>query len=45
MLRNNQGNILKVVHETGCTLQVAEEALTKANSWSEAFKYAKGAND
>lgn len=45
MLRNNQGNILKIVHETGCSLQIAEEALAKSNNWSDAIKYAKGTND
>lgn len=41
MIQNNQGNILKVIHETGCNLQIAEEALAKCNSWSEVYKYAR----
>lgn len=41
MMRINQGNILKVIHTTGCTLQQVEEALRNTNSWPDAFKYAK----
>lgn len=41
MMRINQGNVLKVIHNTGCTLQQAEEALRSTNSWPDAFKYAK----
>ena len=40
-MRNNQGNVLRVIHETGCTLKVAEEALEKCNSWPDTFKYAR----
>ena len=36
MLRNNQGNVLKVIHATGCTLQQAEEALERSNNWPDA---------
>lgn len=41
MLRNNQGNILKVIHKTGCNLKQAEEALAKNNDWHSAFTYAE----
>lgn len=44
-MRNNQGNILKVIHKTGCSLAKAEEALAKCNSWSDTFKYATENND
>lgn len=40
MISNSQGNILKIVRRTGCSLKVAEKALYKATSWSEAYKYA-----
>lgn len=40
-MRNNIGNILKVVHTTGCDLQTAKEALANCNSWNDTFKYAK----
>lgn len=40
-MRDNIGNILKVIHTTGCDLKTAEEALTNSNNWSDAFKYAK----
>lgn len=39
-MRNNIGNILKVVHRTGCDLKTAEEALAKCNNWPDTFKYA-----
>lgn len=41
MLSNSIGNILKVVHESGCTYEVAKKALSSNNSWPEAIKYAK----
>lgn len=41
MMRNNLGNILRVIHETGCNLQIAEEALANCNSWPDAYKYAR----
>lgn len=41
MLRDNIGNILKIVHETGCDRKTAEEALAKSNNWKDAFKYAR----
>lgn len=40
-MRENQGNILKVIHETGCTLKVAKEALANNNNWSDTYKYAR----
>lgn len=41
MMRINQGNIFKVIHATGCSLQQAEEALKNSNSWPDTYKYAK----
>lgn len=41
MLRDNIGNVLKIIHETGCDMKTAEEALASSNSWPEAFKYAR----
>lgn len=41
MMRNNIGNIMRVIHETGCSLEVAKEALANNNSWSDTIKYAK----
>ena len=40
-MRINIGNILKVIHTTGCDLKIAEEALNNNNSWPETFKYAR----
>lgn len=45
MIRNNQGNILRVIHEVGCDLNTAEEALKHCNSWSDTFKYARLHNE
>ena len=42
-MRNNIGNILKVIHSTGCNLQIAEEALEKCNTWPNTIKYAREA--
>lgn len=44
-MRNNIGNILKVVHRTDCNLQIVEEALSKYNNWPDTFKYASGINE
>lgn len=41
MLRDNMGNILKVVHETGCDITTAAKALANTDSWSDAFKFAR----
>lgn len=41
MMRENIGNILRVIHETGCSRKVAEEALKNSNNWSDVFKYAR----
>lgn len=41
MMRENQGNILRVIHETGCDLKIAKEALVNSNSWSDTYKYAR----
>lgn len=41
MITNNIGNILRIVHETNCSLSIAEEALKYNNEWSKAFKYAR----
>lgn len=41
MIRENQGNLLRVIHETGCNLEIAREALLKCNSWPDVFKYAR----
>ena len=41
MMRNNLGNILRVIHETGCSLKIAEEALANCNSWPDTYKYAR----
>ena len=41
MIRDNQGNILRVVHETGCNLKIAQEALANSNSWPDTYKYAR----
>lgn len=32
MMRNNLGNILRVIHEISCSLKIAEEALANCNS-------------
>lgn len=40
-MRDNIGNILEVVHNTGCTLEIAKEALANCNNWQDTFKYAK----
>lgn len=40
-MRENQGNIFRVIHETGCDLKTAEEALANTNSWEDAYKYAR----
>lgn len=44
-MRNNQGNILRVIREVGCDLSVAEEALKHCNSWPDTFKYARLHNE
>lgn len=41
MMRENQGNIFRVIHETGCNLSIAKEALKNSNNWSDTFKYAR----
>lgn len=41
MMRDNIGNILKVIRETGCDIPTAEEALANSNSWPDVFKYAR----
>ena len=41
MMRENQGNILRVIHETGCDLKIAKEALANCNSWPDTYKYAR----
>lgn len=41
IMRNNIGNILRVIRETGCSLKVAEEALEQCNTWPDTFKYAR----
>lgn len=41
MMRENQGNILRVIHETGCDLKIAKEALENCNSWPDVYKYAR----
>lgn len=44
MMTINQGNLLKVIHETGCDYQTAKEALNNSNSWIETYRYAKKIN-
>ena len=39
-MRVNQGNILKVIHKTNCSLNEAIEALENSNNWIDTFKYA-----
>ena len=41
MMRDNQGNVLRVIHATGCSLEIALEALANSNSWSDTYKYAR----
>ena len=41
MMRENQGNILRVIHETGCSIKIAEEALAKNNNWPDTIRYAR----
>lgn len=41
MMQNNQGNVLRVIHATGCSLEIALEALANSNSWSDTYKYAR----
>jgi len=41
MISNSIGNILKVVHATGCNLETAEAALRNSNEWSNVYKYAR----
>lgn len=41
MMTINQGNIFKVIHNTGCNLEVAKEALSKNDNWIDTFRYAK----
>lgn len=41
MITINQGNILKVIHETGCDIKLAEEALKNSNSWPDTYKYVR----
>ena len=41
MMRENQGNILKVIHKTGCNLKIAKEALANCNNWPDTYKYAR----
>lgn len=31
-MRDNQGNVLRVIHATGCSLEIALEALANSNS-------------
>ena len=45
MMRENIGNILKVVHSANCSVKVAKEALAKNNSWPDTIKYAKENNN
>lgn len=40
-MRENQGNIFRVIHETGCSLKIAEEALANNNNWIDTYKYAR----
>lgn len=40
-MRINQGNLLRVIHETGCTLNQAEKALKISNNWIDTFRNAK----
>lgn len=40
-MRDNIGNMLRVIRETGCSMKVAIEALNKCNSWTDTIKYAK----
>lgn len=40
-MRENQGNILRVIHETDCDLKIAKEALNKCDNWVDTIKYAK----
>lgn len=40
-MRENIGNILRVMHEANCSAKVAKEALQKNNSWPNTIKYAK----
>ena len=40
-MRDNQGNVLRVIHATGCSLEIALEALANSNSWSDTYKYAR----
>lgn len=40
-MRDSFGNILKVVHKTNCTVEVAKEALANNNTWPDTFKYAQ----
>ena len=41
MMTINQGNVFKVIHQTGCTLKEAEEALSNSNSWQDTYKYVR----
>ena len=41
MMQNNQGNVLRVIHETGWSLEIALEALANSNSWPDTYKYAR----
>ena len=41
MMRDNQGNVLRVIHATGCSLEIALEALAHSNSWPDTYKYAR----
>ena len=38
---DNQGNVLRVIHATGCSLEIALEALANSNSWPDTYKYAR----
>ena len=40
-MRDNIGNILKVVHETGCDITTAAKALANTDNWQDAFKFAR----
>ena len=40
-MRDNQGNVLLVIHATGCSLEIALEALANSNSWPDTYKYAR----
>lgn len=38
---DNQGNVLRVIHTTGCSLEITLEALANSNSCPDTYKYAR----